>query len=152
MSANVRLSAKEKQLVQSSFYKISAIPETIARDFYQSLFLLDPSLERLCKADSEMQGVGLLKMLHLIARGLDDFEELIPVLKECSRRHHAFGIEDGHYDAAEAALLNALEKNLQLDFTPALKQAWSQVCCVVADIMREEAAEAEALEAKDSLH
>ena len=54
-------------------------------------------------------------------------------------KHVAYGVKDAHYDAVGAALLYTLEKGLGDDWTPELKDAWTETYIAVSGIMKDAA-------------
>jgi hemoglobin-like flavoprotein len=129
-------------LVQSSWEKVKPISETAAALFYGRLFELDPSLKPLFKAPIEEQGRKLMGMITIAVNGLDRLEALVPAVQELGARHVGYGVKDHHYDTVGAALLWTLEQGLGPDFTPEVREAWSQTYSVLADTMRGAVAEA----------
>jgi hemoglobin-like flavoprotein len=129
-------------LVQSSWEKVKPISETAAALFYGRLFELDPSLKPLFKAPIEEQGRKLMGMITIAVNGLDRLEALVPAVQELGARHVGYGVKDHHYDTVGAALLWTLEQGLGPDFTPEIREAWSQTYSVLADTMRGAVAEA----------
>jgi hemoglobin-like flavoprotein len=129
-------------LVQSSWEKVKPISETAAALFYGRLFELDPSLKPLFKAPIEEQGRKLMGMITIAVNGLDRLEALVPAVQDLGARHVGYGVKDHHYDTVGAALLWTLEQGLGPDFTPEVREAWSQTYSVLADTMRGAVAEA----------
>lgn len=137
------ISMEQKQLVQGSWEKVAPIAETAAELFYNRLFELDPSLRPLFKStDLKEQGRKLMQMLAIAVKGLDDVGQLIPAVENLGRRHAGYGVQDEHYDTVGAALLWTLEKGLGEDFTPEVREAWTQTYVVVSTVMKEASKEA----------
>ncbi len=131
------MNARQIQLVQSSFAKVTPIADTAAQLFYTRLFELDPTLSRLFRGDRVEQGRKLMQMIGAAVRGLDNPDKLMPVVRQLGIRHLGYGVEDGHYDTVGAALLWTLEQGLGSDFTPEVRQAWTEVYGVLAKTMKE---------------
>ncbi len=128
------------ELVQSSFKKVAPIAETAAEIFYNKLFELDPELEKLFPSNNTeaMKGQGnkLMTMLGSAVVGLNDLEQLIPILQNLGKRHVEYKVESSHYDTVGAALLETLAIGLKDDFTPSVKQAWTEVYITMATVMK----------------
>ncbi|MGY6648759.1 globin family protein [Wenyingzhuangia sp. IMCC45574] len=135
--------AKTVELVQTSFEKVKPIAATAAEIFYTKLFELDPNLKPLFPAADEdkmkEQGNKLMTMLSAAVAGLSNVEGLIPVLQDLGKRHVAYRVEKSHYDTVGAALLDTLAAGLGDEFTPEVKQAWTDVYGVMASVMIEAA-------------
>lgn len=129
------MTPKDIELVQSSFAKVAPIAETAAELFYARLFELDPSVEPLFKTDLKEQGQRLMAMITTAVNGLDDVEALVPAVQDMGRRHAKYGVTQEHYGTVGQALLDTLEKGLGEDFTPEVKNAWTQTYGVLSTTM-----------------
>lgn len=123
--------------VQDSFRKVEPIAETAAAIFYAKLFEKDPSLRLLFKGDMKEQGRKLMTMLAMAVNSLTNMDAFLPVLQNLGRRHVGYGVTDGMYNTVGTALLETLEAGLGDDFTPEVKDAWSQVYATLATIMKD---------------
>jgi hemoglobin-like flavoprotein len=136
------VTTSQKALVQETFAAIAPIAEDAAILFYQRLFELDPSLERLFPGNMAEQRRKLMHMLTAAVKGLDRLDHLVPVVQDLGRRHGAYGVTDAHYDTVGAALLWTLERGLGRTFTPEVKEAWTAVYVLLATTMKNAAREA----------
>jgi hemoglobin-like flavoprotein len=134
------MTPEQKVMVQNSFQKVVPIADTAAELFYNRLFELDPALKPLFKGDIKEQGRKLMKMIGMAVTGLDELSTLIPVVQGLGKRHITYGVKDEDYNTVGEALLWTLEKGLGDDFTPEVKQAWTDVYVVLASVMKEGAA------------
>lgn len=133
---------KTIDLVQESFAKVIPIADTAVDIFYTKLFELDPTLKPLFPADeSVMKGQKnkLRDMLVAAVSGLSNLEKLVPVLQDLGKRHVGYNVKPAHYDTVGAALLAALAAGLGDDFTPEVKDAWTEVYGTMATVMKEAA-------------
>lgn len=126
-------------LVQESWKKVAAIAPKAAELFYQNLFSADPSLKALFKGDMQEQGKKLMQMIGAAVGKLHDLPTLVPILQGLGQRHQGYGVEDSHYQTVGAALLKTLGQGLGEDFTPAVKDAWTTVYTVMAQVMTDAA-------------
>jgi hemoglobin-like flavoprotein len=133
-------------LVQESFAKVVPIAEAAAEMFYNRLFELDPSLSALFKGDMVEQGRQLMAMIGAAVGGLDDLENLVPVVQSLGERHSGYGVDPSHYGTVAEALLWTLGQGLGDEFTPDVESAWVAVYTVLAETM---VAAAEALPQAD---
>lgn len=122
-------------LVQGSWQKVAAIAPQAAELFYQNLFTADPSLKPLFKGDMPEQGKKLMQMIGAAVGKLNDLPTLVPILQGLGKRHAGYGVEDSHYQTVGAALLKTLGQGLGADFTEEVKEAWTAVYTVMADVM-----------------
>ncbi|HZO27954.1 MAG TPA: globin family protein [Chloroflexota bacterium] len=131
----------QKSLGQSTFAKVAPIAETAAALFYNRLFELDPSLRPMFTGDIAEQGRKLMQMLAVAVRGLDDLGALVPAVRALGRRHAGYGVLDEHYETVANALIWTLEAGLGEAFTPEVREAWATVYWILADTMKDGAAE-----------
>lgn len=127
--------AEQVARVQQSWLKVLPIAEQAAEIFYRSLFELDPTLKPMFKADLSEQKKKLMAMLDTAIKLLDHPDKLLPALQKLGARHLEYAVQPGHYDTVGQALLATLATGLGDDFTPELRQAWSQVYQQIADTM-----------------
>ena len=137
------LTEGKKRLVQSSFTKVAPIADKAAEIFYAKLFEKDPSLKPMFKGDMEAQGKKLMTMIGTAVNGLDDLNSIVPAVQNLGKNHVGYGVKDSHYDTVGASLLETLEVGLGDDFTPAVKDAWTEVYTILATTMKDAANETE---------
>jgi hemoglobin-like flavoprotein len=90
-----------------------------------------------CAGRAAAQGANLMQMIGAAVG------TLVPILQGLGRRHGGYGVMPAHYATVGAALLKTLGEGLSDAFTPAVKQAWTEVYGVIASTMIEAAATAE---------
>lgn len=122
-------------LLQESWKKVELIATQAAELFYQNLFAADPSLRALFKGDMNVQGKKLMQMIGLAMNNLNHPETLVPALQSLAKRHIGYGVQESHYAAVGAALLKTLGQGLGEDFTPSVKDAWTDAYRFMADTM-----------------
>lgn len=127
------------QLVQNSWQKVAAIGPQAAALFYDNLFAADPALKPLFKGDLHAQGKKLVDMIGIAVNKLTELDVLVPVLQNLGKRHGGYGVQDSHYDTVGAALLKTLGQGLGQDFTAEVKEAWTNVYGVMAEVMKKAA-------------
>ena len=128
-----------KQLVQDSFAQVAPIAETAAEMFYKRLFELDPSVKPLFKSDMAVQGRLLMQTIGAAVAGLDDLSALTPIVQDLGVRHARYGVQPEHYDTVGEALLWTLGQGLGEKFTPEVRTAWTEVYCLLAQVMQDAA-------------
>ncbi len=125
--------------VQDTFAKVAPIADKAAELFYGRLFELDPSLKPMFKGDMTEQGAKLMRMIGIAVDGLTNLDSIVPAVENLGVRHIAYGVKDEHYDTVGAALLWTLEQGLGDAFTPDVKQAWTEVYTLLAQVMQDAA-------------
>lgn len=135
------LTERKKRLVQSSFTKVAPIADKAAEIFYAKLFQMDPEVKPLFKGNMKEQGAKLMSMIATAVNGLDNLEAIVPAVQNLGKGHVAYGVKASHYDTVGGALLYTLETGLGNDFTPEVKDAWTEVYTVLATTMKDAAAE-----------
>lgn len=128
---------KQIKLVKSSFAKIEPVAEEVGVLFYARLFELDPSLRPLFRRNIRLQGKKLLEMLGLAVASLENFEEIVPIIRESGVRHANYGVKESHYDTVAEALLWTFKVALNEDFTDETKEAWATVYQLLARTMKD---------------
>src|SRR5438309_2287766 len=99
------MTPRQKQIVAESFPVIREIAIPVSLLFYGRLFDLDPSLRRLFKIDMTEQSKKLVGMLDTIVGSIDDWEKIVPVLRELGQRHVTYGVKAEQYDTLCSALV-----------------------------------------------
>lgn len=131
------LSDTEKQLVADSFTKLAPIADIAAELFYGRLFEIDPDTKPLFEStDMSEQGRKLMQTIATAVGALYTLDALVPTLEALGKRHIAYGVTAQQYDTVGEALLWTLEKGLGDDFTPEVKDAWTKVYTLLADIAK----------------
>ena len=89
----------------------------------------------------EAQGREVMHMFAEIVRTLDQPEQLVPEVADLGRRHVGYGVRDDQYGSVGNALLWTLERGLGSDFTPEVRDAWTEAYLLCASIVRRGAAQ-----------
>ena len=133
-------------LVQDSFKKVIPIAATAADLFYDRLFAIAPEIRQLFPADLRQQKLKLVAMLATAVGSLHDIHSILPAVEESGRRHVAYGVLPDHFEPVGAALLWTLEQGLGSDFTPPVKEAWTEAYMILSGAMKNAATNAVALQ------
>ena len=118
------MTPNQKLLVQSSFTQLQAVSQSVAAEFYDRLFELDPSLRPLFKNNIEEQGRKLMEMLRLVVNNLDRLDEILSTVQGSGSRHVSYGTKAHDYETVGNALLWVLRKRLGTAFTKEVEEAW----------------------------
>lgn len=134
-----------ERLVRESWARFAPVAEQSAAFFYEKLFELDPEAERLfARTDMDAQGRKVMRMFAEIARTLDQPEALVTELADLGRRHVHYGVRESQYDSVGTALLWTLERGLGPDFTPEVRNAWTEAYLLLSVVLRRAAAREQA--------
>jgi hemoglobin-like flavoprotein len=134
------MTPEQVELVQDSFTKVVPIADTAATLFYDRLFTIAPEVRSLFPTDLTEQKKKLIQMLATAVTNLHQVEKIIAAVEDLGRRHVAYGVTPKHYEPVGAALLWTLEKGLGPDFTPPVREAWTETYMTVAGVMQKAAA------------
>ena len=138
------MNTKQIELVQSSFAQVVPIADDAAALFYNRLFELDPALRPMFRGDMKEQGKKLMSMIAVVVSGLKTLDRIVPGIQALGSRHAAYGVRDEHYDVVGAALLWTLATGLGEAFTDEVREAWTEAYTLLANTMKDAAAEAAA--------
>lgn len=136
------MTPEQVAMVQDSFKKVVPIAGTAADLFYDRLFEIAPDVRQLFPDDLKEQKKKLIAMLATAVTNLHQAEKIIPAVQELGKRHAGYGVTAKHYEPVGAALLWTLEQGLGADFTPPLKEAWTETYVTLAGVMQNAAAAA----------
>lgn len=120
------MTPEQVAMVQDSFKKVVPIAGTAADLFYDRLFEIAPNVRPLFPNDLKEQKKKLIAMLATAVTNLHQAEKIIPAVQELGKHHAGYGVTAKHYEPVGAALLWTLEQGLGADFTPPLKEAWTE--------------------------
>ena len=130
------MTPRQKQIICESFPLIREIAIPVSLLFYGRLFDLHPSLRRLFKIDLKEQSKKLVATLDALVEGVDDWEKIVPVLRELGQRHVGYGVKEQHYDTVCSALVWAFGQALQPGFDDEVRAAWTAVIRAVNEQMK----------------
>ncbi|MBC8550552.1 MAG: hemin receptor [Candidatus Brocadiales bacterium] len=135
------MNADQISIVQKTFEKVLPISETAAELFYKRLFELNPSFKPLFKGDMKKQGRMLMQMIDFAVRGIDEPDAILPTIQDLGKRHVGYGVKEEYYSTVGEALLWTLEQGLGSDFTPEVKEAWTEAYKLLSGVMIDAARE-----------
>lgn len=132
------------ELVENSFEKIKPCAAEFSASFYKNLFRNSPKLRSMFnKTDMEKQQQKLVSALVLLVSNVRAPDMLVPMLRDLGARHKGYGVIEEHYPAIGGTLLQTFEQYLKEDWTPEIKQAWTNTFDAIAQIMLEGAEESQ---------
>ena len=81
------ITARQIEIVQTTWEKVVPIAETAADLFYNKLFELDPATKALFSTDQKEQGKKLMTMINTAVRGLNNLDAIVPAVQSLGKRH-----------------------------------------------------------------
>lgn len=129
MSSNVTL-------LEHSFELVKGRGEEFSAQFYATLFSDYPTVKPLfANTHLDEQGKKLFASLVLVVDSLRNLAALDSALKGLGTRHVKYGVLPEHYPMVGSSLLKTLEWALESNWTPEVKQAWTEVYGSVTQLM-----------------
>eukprot|EP00243_Klebsormidium_subtile_P013350 TRINITY_DN8745_c1_g1_i2.p1 TRINITY_DN8745_c1_g1~~TRINITY_DN8745_c1_g1_i2.p1 ORF type:complete len:172 (+),score=44.14 TRINITY_DN8745_c1_g1_i2:205-720(+) len=124
-------------LIQSSYAKIDEKIGVLGfgKEFYTILFDMAPEAKALFKSGREAQEKKFAHMLTTLVKNIDNADKVVPVLNGLATRHVRYGVQEAHFPLVGAGLLATLEKVLGPDFSPPVKEAWTELYTVTQTVM-----------------
>jgi len=123
------------QLIRDSLIQVRPLADHIAESFYSNMFEIAPHLQKLFTGNMKTQGTMLMTSLELAVSSLDNMESILPSVQALGERHMSYGVRKEYYPYAKESFLWALEKHLKGEFTPTLKNAWSEAFDTLIEVM-----------------
>jgi hemoglobin-like flavoprotein len=126
------------EVLERSFAQIKPRSTEFAASFYNNLFIDYPQAQPLfANTNMAEQQQHLMSSLVLVIDSLRKPEVLTDALKKLGARHVNYGTIGEHYPIVGATLLKTFESYLGADWTPEVKQAWTDAYEAIASIMLE---------------
>jgi hemoglobin-like flavoprotein len=126
------------EVLERSFAQIKPRSTEFAASFYNNLFTDYPQAQPLfANTNMTEQQQHLVSSLVLVIDSLRKPEVLTDALKRLGARHVNYGTIGEHYPLVGATLLKTFESYLGTDWTPEVKQAWTDAYEAIASIMLE---------------
>jgi len=124
------------ELLESSFKRLGPRAQEFVAAFYEKLFETYPETRRFfTNTDMAEQKKKLVSALVLVIENLRNPEALTGALTTLGRKHEGYGIGAIYYSMVGDALLQTLSAFLDQNWTPEVKQAWSEAYGVISEAM-----------------
>ena len=124
----------QKDHVRSSLERLSCPPIELMERFYDRLFETSPETEGLFRGNMQRQYEKLLDMITLVTHSLDNLDQLVVAVEELGAAHVRFRVEEHHYDAVGAALIDALSRSVT-GWDEVDQDAWATLYGYLSDLM-----------------
>ncbi len=109
--------------------------EAFAKRFYDHVFEAAPSVRSLFKTNMEGQRRLLTHMLAGIVYSLSRPEHLEMGLKALGKSHAKYGVQAAHYPVVKKILIQTIEEELGVHYTPRVAEAWDTAIGMVVGKM-----------------
>ena len=124
------------ETLEKSFDAIKPQANEFVASFYENLFTANPEAKPLFDTtDMEAQKKKLLGSLVLVVESLRKPEILNGALRGLGARHVKYGALPEHYPLVGSALLTTFGQYLGEQWTPNVKQAWTDAYVAISEIM-----------------
>lgn len=112
--------------------------------FYEHFFTANPRYRKYFSGDPEDQDRKLFQAVQRIVADLDRPGDFLPYLQRLAARHRKFGLRAAHYEAFGASLLATMAHFCGERWDEQASAAWQAGYGLVAEVMLDAAAEADA--------
>ena len=130
------MTPRQQNLIKESFGMVAPIADQAAIIFYDRLFELDPSLERLFShTDMAAQRKNLMQTLTVVVKSIDKLEAIVPAVEALGRRHAGYGVEPAMFETVGQALIDTLAVGLGDAFTNETRNAWVDAYGILSSVM-----------------
>lgn len=124
------------EVLEQSFERVKPNADQFAASFYQNLLTDYPQVRPLfANTTMEEQQKKLIMSLVLVVENLRNPGYLTTILQQLGERHVRYGAMRQHYPIVGAELLKTFESYLGEEWTPEVKQAWTDAYGTIANIM-----------------
>ncbi|MEV0495539.1 globin domain-containing protein [Streptomyces atratus] len=124
----------DQLLISNSLLLVSPLEELIA-ELYRLLFERHPYLRSLFPESMAFQQVHLVGIFRYLIGNLHRTDEMIGVFGQLGRDHRKLGVRPAHFEAFEAALIEALHARAGARWTSALEYAWLRMLRLAVSAM-----------------
>ena len=130
--------------IRESFALIEPYGAEAATWFYEHFFAANPRYRKYFSVDPATQHRRLFQSVQRIVGALDKLDEFLPYLRRLAMRHRKFGLRAAHYQAFGASLLATVAQYSGDQWTERTNAAWEAGYGLVANVMLDAVAEADA--------
>ncbi|MGW2085013.1 globin domain-containing protein [Streptomyces sp. NPDC001880] len=124
----------DQRLISDTLPLVNPLEELIA-ELYRILFERHPYLRSLFPESMAFQQAHLARIFRHLIGNLHRTDEMIGVFAQLGRDHRKLGVRPAHFEAFEAALIEALRLRAGARWTHALEQAWLRMLRLAVSAM-----------------
>jgi len=126
-------------LAQWRFRGMPPTADQVADAFFARLFQTAPELRALFPVVLGPQRHRLMATLAFAINSMDEFEDMLPMLRALGAEHKRSGRRNAHFAAYCTAMLYTLEARLGEKWAPAHRDAWAEFFGALVQCSRAEA-------------
>ncbi len=131
--------------IRASFALIEPYGAEATAWFYEHFFAANPRYRKYFSGDAATQHRRLFQAVQRIVADLDKLDEFLSYLRRLALRHRKFGLRAAHYQAFGTSLLATVAQYCGEQWTERTNAAWEAGYGLVATVMLDAVAEADAL-------
>jgi hemoglobin-like flavoprotein len=131
----VAMDQNTKDLVRTSWSKLTWNSPLLVERFHVHLFNVDPEAQMVFSAENLNRVTGIMRFFDVAVGLLDEFELLEKVILDFGRKHNSFGVVDSHYAGFGDALQRTIGEAMGDEFTLEMQFAWAEFYQNIADRM-----------------
>ncbi|MFE6667881.1 globin domain-containing protein [Streptomyces sp. NPDC057697] len=124
----------DQLLISDSLFLVDPLEELIA-ELYRILFERHPYLRSLFPESMAFQRAHLAQIFRHLIGNLHRTDEMIGVFAQLGRDHRKLGVRPAHFEAFEAALIEALRVRGGVRWTRPMEQAWLRMLRLAVSAM-----------------
>jgi hemoglobin-like flavoprotein len=129
------MTSRQIELVQDSWAHIASNVSGAGEIFYARLFEKNPQLRSMFSTDVKEQSRKLMGIITFAVKKLNNLSEVITDVQALGRRHGKYGVQPSHYVIVADSLLWTLEKGLAEKWNDEVREAWTKLYSILAEIM-----------------
>ena len=132
----MKLSARETDLVRSTFALVEPKFQIAALAFHQRLFAISPDLRSRLRSNIDSESQELMAMLCVVVDFADRPAVLRTLLADPDFGCASYDAGPAYHQVVGEALLWSLAMTLGQDFTPEARAAWAELHALVGEMLR----------------
>jgi len=130
------LTAKEKEIITSSFAQLVKDNISISKYFYKNLFDMAPLIRPMFTTDHQVLEQHFDELIGTAVDKVDNFELLSPVLFDLGKKHQEYeAVQPVHFDVVKAAFILSLQYALKDKCNEMVKEAWEKYIDNISHVM-----------------
>jgi len=134
----MRLTAKEKSIITSSFAQLVKDNISISKHFYKNLFDMAPLIRPMFTTDHRVLEQHFDELISTAVDKVDNFEALSPVLFELGKKHREYEeVQPMQFGVVKAAFILSLQYTLKDKCNEEVKGAWEKYIDNISQVMIE---------------
>ncbi|NIZ59698.1 globin [Sedimentitalea sp. CY04] len=126
---------EELELLHNSYEELRKGVALHPRAFYDALFEHAPQMRSMFREDIEGQNMKFMTTLGVILTKLQDEDAVDERFQELGTKHAELGVQVGHFQPMEDALIDTLKNELGAGFTAEHDALWRRAFLTISERM-----------------